>query len=158
MFRFAVGVMAILGTVKIGLVSLTAHVQREGRDYRYVVTALERLKFGPDDVIVMTGQAWLALRPRTGATQLHHLIDANVPDAFISSSKILFSDRLGDRLRYAVILDGMVDTVRESYPLIDRMFASGELKLAFEVKPPFQDLPWARSSPYHLLVFEKVRP
>lgn len=158
MLRFTVGIMAIVGAAKIGMMALTAYVQRDGRDYRHVAAALDRLTFGPDDVIVMTGQAWLALRPRTNRDQLHHLIDADIPDAFISSSKILFDDKLIDRLRYAVVVDGKVDTVRESYPMIDRMFASGVLKLAFQVKPPFLDLPWARTSPYHLLVFEKVRP
>jgi len=86
------------------------------------------------------------------------LIDAEVPDAHISSSKILFSDELETKLRYVIVLNGMIDVVRASYPVLDRMFVSGRLRRAFEVRPPFQDLPWAQTSPYHLIVYEAVRP
>jgi hypothetical protein len=158
LFRFAVGIVAIMGAAKVGLIATTAYIQRDGRDYRRVTDQLERMRFGPDDLIAMTGQAWLALRPRTNRDQLHHLIDKDIPDAYISSSKVLFTERLAARLRYAVILDGMVDIVRASYPILDRMFAAGELKLAFVVMTPFQDLPWASLPPYRLLVFEKARP
>lgn len=158
MSRFAVGILAIIGTAKIGLLAATSYIQRDGRDYRHVVAAFERLIIRPGDIVAMTGQAWLALRPRTDRDQLHHLLDAKVPDAFISSSKVLFSESLTDRLTYVIVLDGMLGPVRASYPIIDRMFASGALKLAFEVNPPFRELPWARRSPYKLVVFERVRP
>ncbi|MBM3602048.1 MAG: hypothetical protein FJX35_27970 [Alphaproteobacteria bacterium] len=158
LFRFFVGVMAVIGLGKVSLVAATAYIQREGRDYRHVERALAGLRIGPDDLVATTGQAWLALRPRLAHDQLHHLIDAEVPDAHISSSKILFSDELETKLRYVIVLNGMIDVVRASYPVLDRMFVSGRLRRAFEVRPPFQDLPWAQTSPYHLIVYEAVRP
>lgn len=148
----AVLILAGLGMAKFSLSSLTAFLQREGRDYAWVETHLRAAVAG-EGVVATVPAGWLALRELKGDGELLLVIPLRDQSAWLCAEPLLTEEGFKS-VRYVVGSRSAWPAIRDLHPGLAAAQDHGYLVEKTRVEPPFRPLPWSRSPPYDLIVYE----
>lgn len=151
--RFGLPAGAAAAMAAALLMTATALMQRDARDYDHVVARLEALMPLPGPAAI-DQRAWLALRMAQPERELHQVFAFWAPErARIFESEILRDSAGARHFRYVVLnAEDWFETVLK-VPALTRAFSDGGMVEVGRVSAEFRPLPWAASPPYELIVF-----
>ncbi len=152
--RVALVAVALLGCVKVCLISVSAYLQRSARNYAEVSRQLNALVRPPGKAAIEQS-AWLALRPHFDDGSLHLLINSESPQEYVFRSLILRGPDAGDRFTYVVIKQGQLSPFLRDYPGFRKAFGEGVFHETGHVTLPCRNLPMAHCPVYDLIVYKR---
>lgn len=149
------GWLLLAAAGNLGLAAFTAWHQRAGRDYAAVAAGLRDTI--PDNARVgMSQEAWLALRGRIPAANLHLLVYAEM--TLGNRPRVTRDANAADYFDYLVLRRDQLAALARTYPWLQPALDAGRFQIVRKISPDFRPLPWARVPVYDLLVYRNFRP
>lgn len=145
--------LATLAFGQFALISLTAVIQHQGRDYSSVKEVLDSIPLEDKGKIAISQRAWLGLRRRAQPDQLHLLVYSGPSQ--LNASRILKEEDSGLKFDVLVLETNKIEILSRLYPWIGEGIRNGTFKQVERIRPEFRPLPWARNFCYDLTVFMK---
>lgn len=150
----AMGALALAGLGRTALVAATAVLQRDGRDYSRVRDALVPL-IQKDGKIASTQVGWLALRPICDDGRLLYFMTC-LDESFYTRPTLMRGNDGWRSIRYFILNLGP-GGAEAAYPWFKEALARGDIVPIQLIQPPFRPLPWAKTAPYRIHVYENLR-